>query len=104
MEKIVKTTTPIQDKLELAFDMLAEVRLHNQKKSLDSNSVAIESARIERCVEHFYKEEKHDLQYPEYAMQFTVIKCKDILGTTYDGEWLNDIKDVNYVEELFDGE
>lgn len=95
----MKTTTPIQDKLELAFRMLAEVRLHNQKKSLDSNSVDIEAARIERCVEHFYKEEKHDLQYPEYAMQFIQMNCKDIIGTTYDGDWLDGIKDVNYVED-----
>ena len=96
----MKTTTPIQDKLELAFAMLAEVRLHNQKKSLDSNSVAVESARIERCVEHFYKEEKHDLQYPDYAMQFIQVNCKAILSDKYDGEWLNDIKDVNYIEEI----
>ena len=95
----MKTTTPIQDKLELAFGMLAEVRLYNQKKNyLDSNSVAVEAARIERCVEHFYKSEKHDLQYPEYALQFIQVNCKDILSGKYDGEWLNDIKDVNYVE------
>jgi hypothetical protein len=92
------TTTPIQDKLDLAFGMLAEVRLHNQSKSLDSNSVAVEAARIERCVEYFYKSEKHDLQYPEYALQFIQVNCKDILGGKYDGEWLNDIKDVDYVE------
>ena len=99
----MKTTTPIQDKLELAFGMLAEVRLYNQKKNyLDSNSVAVEAARIERCVEHFYKSEKHDLQYPEYALQFIQVNCKDILGGKYDGEWLNDIKDVDYVE--VDGE
>jgi len=99
MEKHMKSTTPIQDKLEIAFALVAEVLLYKQKKDyLDSNFVAIEAARIERCVEHFYKTEKHDLQYPEYAIQFIQQNCKDIINGKYDGEWLDDIQDIKLVD------
>jgi hypothetical protein len=95
----MKSTTPIQDRLDNGFKIIAIASLDLRKKPLERDDIEKEAVRIERCVEHFYKVENHDLQYPEYATKFLNEKFRDIIEGKYDGEWLDGIKDVNYVEE-----
>ena len=97
----MKSTTPIQDRLDNGFKIIAIASLDLRSKPLERDDIEKEAVRIERCVEHFYKIENHDLQYPEYATKFLNEKFRDIIEGKYDGEWLDGIKDVNYVEETF---
>jgi hypothetical protein len=88
------TTTPIQDRLEKAFSIIAFASLRENGEPLFSENVEAEAARIERCVEHFYGAENHDLQYPEYASKFLQERYYDIVyGATYLGDWLDGVRD-----------
>ena len=95
----MKSTTPIQDRLDKAFKIVAVTILVNRSQPLERDDIEKEAARIERCTEHFYRTESHDLQYPEYATNFLKERFRDITSGKYDGEWLDGIKDVKYVEE-----
>ena len=95
----MKTTTPIQDRLEKAFGIVAFASLTENDEPVFLENIEAESARIERCVEFFYTKENHDLQYPEYASKFLQERYKDIVySTKYLGDFLEGVADVNYEE------
>ena len=81
----MKSTTPIQDRLDNGFKIIAIASLDLRRKPLERDDIV----------------ENHDLQYPEYATKFLNEKFRDIIEGKYAGEWLDGIKDVNYVEETF---
>lgn len=88
------TTTPIQDRLEKAFSIVAFESLIKNDEPIFLENIEAEAARIERCVEHFYKVENHDLQYPEYVSKFLQERYKDIVyGSKYLGDWLDGVQD-----------
>lgn len=95
-----KTTDQKQPKLEqleTAFQIVAFASLKENNEDLSPESIAIESARIERCTEFYYKIQEHDLQYPEFAKKFLFENQKEII---YGDKFLNDyLDDVPEPEE-----
>jgi hypothetical protein len=88
------TTTPIQDRLEKAYSIVAFASLSENQEPVFLENVEAEASRIERCVEYFYTKENHDLQYPEYASKFLQERYKDIVyGVKYLGDWLGDVQE-----------
>ena len=86
--------TPVLDRLEKAFNIIAIASLKENGEPVFTENIQAEADRIERCVEHFYKVENHDLQYPEYASNFLQERYKDIVyGPKYLGDWLDDVSD-----------
>ena len=91
-------TTPILDRLEQAFNIIAFSSLKEHNIPTTSDNIATESARIERCVEYFYVKDNHVLQYPEYAAKFLTERWSSIVFTDeYQGNWIDD------VQHTFDG-
>jgi hypothetical protein len=81
--------------LEKAFTIVAFSSLKENGEPVDAANVEAESARIERCVEHFYKLDKDsDLDYPQFASKFLQDKYHDIVYTAkYLGDFLDDVND-----------
>jgi len=86
--------TPVLDRLEKAFNIIAIASLSENGEPVFLENIEAESARIERCVEFFYRVENHDLQYFDYASKFLQERYKDIVyGSKYLGDWLDDVSD-----------
>lgn len=101
MKKIIaqEIKRPSVAGLEQAFNIVAYSSLKENSEPLDAANIEAESARIERCVEYFYKKDKtSDLDYPQFASKFLQEKYKDIVHTAkYLGDWLDDVS--NDVQE-----
>lgn len=95
-----KTTNqkqPSNEQLETAFTIVAFASLKENNEPLTKENLEAESARIERCVEFYYKTQEHDLQYPEFAKKFLFENQKEII---YGDKFLNDyLDDVPEPEE-----
>lgn len=85
--------------LDRAFTIVAFSSLKENGEPVDDANVEAESARIERCVEHFYKTSKDsELDYPQFASKFLQEKFHDIVHTAkYLGDFLDDVS--NDVQE-----
>ena len=85
--------------LDRAFTIVAFSSLKENGEPVDDANVEAESARIERCVEYFYKTSKDDtLDYPQFASKFLQEKFHDIVHTAkYLGDFLDDVS--NDVQE-----
>lgn len=88
---------PSNEQLETAFTIVAFASLKENQEPTDNKNILAESARIERCVEYYYKTTEHDLQYPEFAKKFLFENQKEII---YGDKFLNDyLDDVPEPEE-----
>jgi hypothetical protein len=85
--------------LEKAFTIVAFSSLNENGEPVDTANVEAESARIERCVEYFYKQDTtFELDYPQFASKFLQEKFYDLVHTTkYLGDFLDDVS--NDVQE-----
>lgn len=85
--------------LEQAFNIVAYSSLKENNEPLDAENIEAESARIERCVEYYYKTDKDsELDYPQFASKFLQEKFKDIVySSRYLGDFLDDVS--NDVQE-----
>ena len=95
----MKTVT--LESLQTAFDIVAYASLKENKGLLNNDSIQTESARIERCVEHYYKTDKKvELDYLAYASKFLSDNYKDIIYTNkYIGSYLDDVEDDHKVDK-----
>jgi hypothetical protein len=77
--------------LEHAFTIVAYTSLNENNESVDIENVEAESARIERCVEHYYKIDRNcDLDYPQFAAKFLQENFRDIV---YSDKYIDDFLD-----------
>ena len=83
------------EQLQKAFDIIAYSSLHENHEPVTPENIEAESARIERCVEHFYKlDKKCELDYPEFASKFLKDNYNDIVFTAkYLDQYLDDVSD-----------
>jgi uncharacterized radical SAM superfamily Fe-S cluster-containing enzyme len=94
--KELKMLSPTLDRLQTAFNIIALASLKENGEEVYQDNIDYEAARIERCVEHFYVKEDHDLQYPEYASKFLSERYNDIVySEVYLGDWLDDVQHVS---------
>jgi len=86
-------TKSIQEGMEAAFKILAIASLTNQKKERNTDSIETESARIERCVEYYYKTDKSVLlDYPGFVSKFLQDNYKEITsGNKFSSLYLDDL-------------
>ena len=88
----INVKQPTNDQLELAFKLVAYSSLKENNESVDINNIEVEAARIERCVELYYRKDLHDLQYPEFASVFLQKNFKELVfGATYLDQYLGDL-------------
>lgn len=88
----VSNKQPSNDQLETAFKIVAFASLKENNEDLSPESIEIESARIERCTEYYYKIQEHDLQYPEFAKKFLFDNQKEIIyGDKFLFDFLDDV-------------
>jgi hypothetical protein len=79
--------------LDRAFTIIAFASLKENNEPLDNENIDAEAARIERCVEYYYKIDKNaELNYPEFASKFLQDNYKEIVfGTKYLGFFTEDL-------------
>lgn len=98
--------TVTQQGLEEAFTTVAALSLQNKNIKVTFELVDIESARIERCVEYYYKIDKEVvLDYPNFAGKFLLENFKEIIeGDKFSGLYIDDLPEglekECYLEEL----
>lgn len=90
---MTKIKSPSFEGLQKAFSIIAFASLKENNESLKDENIDAEAARIERCVEYYYKiDKKADLDYPEFASKFLQDNYKEIVfGTKYLGFFTEDI-------------
>lgn len=90
---MTKIKTPSYNGLQKAFQIVAFSSLKENNEPLDDANIDAEMARIERCVEFYYKKDKSvELDYPQFASKFLQDNYKDIVfGTKYLGFFTDDI-------------
>lgn len=94
------TTTPVQDRLTKAFNLIAFASLHENGDDLFLENLEAEAARIERCVERYYTNTDHNMQYPEFVSDFLQRNYKEIVfGDKFLGDFLDDVTDVDYNQD-----
>lgn len=99
-----KIKSPSVEGLAKAFQLVAFSSLKENSEPLTPENIDAESARIERCVEHFYKVDKSiELDYPQFASKFLQENFKDIVfGNKYLGDFLDDLPDGQEREFFMD--
>lgn len=87
--------TPSTEQLTKAFSLVAFSSLKENGESTSYENIETEAARIERCVEYYYRKEKNvTLDYPEFAGNFLQKNFKDIVfGDKFLGFFLDDVED-----------
>lgn len=90
---MTKIKSPSVEGLQKAFTIVAYSSLKENNEPLDDANIEAESARIERCVEHYYKiDKKVELDYPAFASKFLKDNYKEIVfGTKYLGFFTDDL-------------
>jgi len=84
--------SPTETSIQKAFNVVAVSSLFVNGGSLHQDNIDCEAARIERCVEHFYINEDHNLHYHDYAAKFLMDRYHDIVySNVYCGDWLQGI-------------
>jgi hypothetical protein len=88
------------EKIEKAFRILATTKFYNLNELKDFDSkVEKEIGRLERCVEHYYKLDKTECQYKEFAYNFILENFNEIVnGTEFNDLYLDSIKDSEILE------
>lgn len=86
---------PSIESLQKAFDIIAFSSLKENDEPVTTENLEAESARIERCVEYFYKKDKKcELDYPQFASKFLQENYHDIVFTAkYLDQYLDDVSD-----------
>jgi hypothetical protein len=86
---------PSVEELAQAFNVVAFSRLKKMDRPFNQDSVLTESARIERCVEFYYKiDKKMELDYPQFASKFLKDNLKQLIsGNKYSGTYIDDVND-----------
>ena len=102
---MTKIKSPSVENLQHAFNIVAYSSLKENNEPLDQENIEAEAARIERCVEFYYKTDKQaELDYPEFASKFLQDNYKEIVfGDKYLGFFLEDLPEGQekefYMEE-----
>lgn len=87
--KTLNETKQEMKKFEKLVEVIAATRILNKKTSLTFEA---ETARIERCVEHFYKTQDFDEDFYEFGIAFIKELANEMIFTSdYDGMFLNDV-------------
>lgn len=93
---------PTLQGLQQAYTLVAMASLKNHNKLINKESIEIEAARIERCVEYFYKKDKkveYDLQ--QFASKFLQENFRGLIKNKYSGQYLDDVPDDVKDKELY---
>ena len=77
-----------------ALKIIAYAILYNRSEKISEDSIERESARIERCVELYYKMSNESItHYLDFASKFLKDNHKEIVfGTKFNGDYLDDVK------------
>jgi hypothetical protein len=90
---MIKIKTPSVEGLQKAFTIVAYSSLKQNNEPLNGENIEAEAARIERCVEYYYKiDKKAELDYPIFASKFLQDNFKQIIsGNNFLGYFLDDL-------------
>ncbi len=98
--KTVTSTVTLQQ-IEDAIKIIAFASLKENGESIAVDNVEAEAARIERCVEYYYRIQEHDLQYPDFAKQFLFENQKELIyGSKFLEDYLDDVSDSFLEREM----
>lgn len=80
---------PTIDQLENCYKIIAMHSISAKGLSCNMEVVENEALRIERCVEHYYIKEDHDMSFGEFACNFMMFNNRAIIdGTNFTGTYL----------------
>jgi len=92
VEKPMSETKKSIAQLEKAIDVIAGLRILHKKTNL---SFEAETARIERCIEFFYRTQDFDEDYYEFGVNFIKELGTDMVNTSdYDDMYINDVYEL----------
>jgi hypothetical protein len=92
VEKPMFETKKAMVQLEKAVEVIAGLRLLHKRTKL---SFEAETARIERCIEFFYKTQDFDEDFYEFGLNFIKELGSDMVNTTnYEDMYISDVLDI----------
>lgn len=90
----IEIKNPTLEGLQQAYNLVAFASLKEHNKPITSESVEIEAARIERCVEFYYKRDKKvEYNLQQFASKFLQDNFKGLIKNKYSGQYLDDVVD-----------
>lgn len=93
VEKCIFQTRKEIEQFEKAIEVVAGIRILNNKTKL---SFEAETARIERCVEHFYKTQDFDEDFYEFGLNFIKELANELVYSgQYEDTYLSNIIVLN---------
>jgi len=87
--KISTTKQPSIKSVETAIKIMAFSSLKTKELKHSYEDVEIEAYKMEQCIEEYYRKEKHEMQYLEFASDFIMKNFKEfVFGTKFKFEFV----------------
>lgn len=87
--KISTAKQPSIKSVDDAIKIMAYSSLKTKELKHSYEDVEIEAYKMERCIEDYYRKEKHEMQYLEFASSFIMANFKEfVFGTKFKFEFV----------------